>query len=289
MSFQGELGILPSMTFSDVSGLLVGESITLTSVTADLQFVDTSSLTISAAILNNYVGDLVTDVDLSTYGLETLEYTTVSNDLTSSATLVNNLCTLAKNSAKATIAYAITGHPRGDIGELENDTTFNTLVTEDNIKNAMAAAINSGSAAVVSAAENILRDLGLSGVSGEDGGRDSSAPFKAGDTFEFNMLVTNGNIALVVDGAAALATTEGGATFFSGPTADGSFGVITPQFSSNDIINNGSNVTKNSYVNGNRFSAKMYTNYTGTGAGNREAPVGTNTDSVLIRLKLTLV
>jgi len=215
-------GIVPTLAFEDVSATVAGEQVTLTTAAYDYTSLD---LTMSASALNACVTDVeMTGSDLSALAVVAAGVTSLSSsDLNVDAALLARLQYLAENSAKATIAYAITGNEFGDIGELENDETLSgvNLFSEENFKVAIIAAMKEVNGdAIVAVAEDIVRNLGLSDASGTDTGRDTSAPFEATDILHFNMLLANGTIDIAVDSAHASVdgnSEQQGVNFFTGP------------------------------------------------------------------------
>ena len=215
-------GITPTLAFEDVSATVAGEQVTLNTAAYDYTALD---LTISAAALNACVIDVsMNDGDLSALAVDAAGVSSLANsDLVASAALIARLQYMAENSAKATIAYAVTGNEFGDIGELENDNTLSgvNLFSEANFKTAIVTAMKAVNGdAIVAVAEDIIRQLGLSDASGTDTGRDTAAPFEATDILHFNMLLCNGKIDIAVDGAHASVdgnSDQQGVEFFTGP------------------------------------------------------------------------
>jgi hypothetical protein len=212
-----EFGITPYFVLNDVSGTVVGDGVVL--VGGDKIAVDISNITfdIQASKLNAFIMD-TSDGLLTLCGLASLVPTDFATLETTDVSL-NVFKQFISESYKATIAKRITGKFYGDIGTLENDTVFtgDALVTNDTLtamKTAIKNAIMDQSDSLIVAAEDILRDLELSDASGSTTGRDTNAPFVAGDILLFNCLVKNGNIELFLNDVASLTDSSNNTTFF---------------------------------------------------------------------------
>jgi hypothetical protein len=142
---------------------------------------------------------------------------------------------------KATLAVALTGNRAGDIGTLENDTSLDgdQLVPDVNnaLADAIAAAINANKGAVVSAAEQILRDWELNESDGS--ALDPGSVFTGASwnpTLDFLLAVGMGDITVDVDAAGTLTNSADGATFFSQPVASTVVGISSTAVSSGENI-----------------------------------------------------
>lgn len=218
-------GITPTYSFEDVSATVAGEEVSLSTVAYDYTSDPALDLTISFDALNACVTDVaMTDSDMSALAVVSGGVDALDNDTISLPEgLIARLRCLAENSTKATIAYAITGNEFGDIGELENDETLSgaNLFDAVTFKAAIVTAMQEVNGdAIVSVAEDIVRNLGLSDGSGTDTGRNTYSPFADGDRLFFNMLIANGAIDIAVDGAHASVdgnSTKQNVNFFTGP------------------------------------------------------------------------
>jgi hypothetical protein len=227
------------LDFGDVSAAFAGEEITLTDTYA--YSFTSDAITISASTLNA----MITDVAHSGDGADALTGAgAVAEADIDAEGFATSLNAMATGSAKATIALAITGNALGDIGEIENDTVFDDLVSEADVQASLVSAIVPD--AVVSLAEDILRNLGLSSSDGSDGGRDPDAPFEVGDVLQFNMMVKNGDITLSVDGASSLTNAVEDIDLFNAPTAISTIG--TPGITVNDGATINDTPTSNVYA-----------------------------------------
>lgn len=286
MSTPYHFGITPTFAFDDVSGVLAGESVTLCDAAYDFT---QSALTVSVNKFNSYITDVTNDG--STSALAAAAGTPfVSTDIECLA-MTSALVEMAKGSAKATIAKAITGNPLGDIGELENDTTFDELVSGEILATTVAAAITPD--AIVSVAEDIIRNKGLSGDDDGIGGVDPANPFTSGTELVFNMYIQNGSITLNVDAAADLTDTANGAggnsvAFFEDPLQKFGVGVpVSTDATGGYTVN--ANVTDNVYAFTENRYASVTDGSTGLVANETYRTTEFKDGGVLVKCKLTLV